>query len=47
MTWTGMTVELFTRSSGERTAHFVLNHNENTVTALGLTLAPFEVQALT
>ena len=39
-------VELVTRSSGERTVRFVLNHNENAVTARGLTLAPFEVQAL-
>ena len=53
MTWAGLTVEhlpegveLVTRSSGERTVRFVLNHNENAVTARGLTLAPFEVQAL-
>ena len=53
MTWAGLTVEhlpegveLVTRSSGERTVRFVLNHNETAVTVRGLTLAPFEVQAL-
>ena len=53
MTWAGLTVEhlpegveLVTRSSGERTVRFVPNHSENAVPAGGLTLAPFEVQAL-
>lgn len=53
MSWAGLAVEylpegveMVTRSGAGRTVHIVMNHNENAVTALGLTLAPFEVKVL-
>ncbi len=53
MSWAGLAVEhlpegveMAKRSGAGRTVHIVMNHNENSVTALGLTLAPFEVKVL-
>lgn len=53
MAFAGMTaenlpegVELVTRRGADRTVRFVLNHNEKAVSALGLSLAPFEVRAV-